>query len=87
MPRRTPELIKAEARLLSARLLVEEFRALIAQHEQEGKPTADARVSLLICESALEELAAREAYLRKERRNRYKYPKSHHPAQRRAPTR
>jgi hypothetical protein len=75
MPRRSPELIRAQARLRSAHLLVQEFRARIAQLAREGKPTGDAKVSLEICQSALTELAEREARLRKERRDRYKSPK------------
>jgi hypothetical protein len=75
MPRRSPELIRAQARLKAARLLVEEFRARIARLAIDGKPTTDAEVSLQICESALAELAKHEARIRKERRERYKYPK------------
>jgi hypothetical protein len=75
MRRRSPELIRAQARLRAARLLVEEFRARIARLAREGKPTADAEVSLEICESAMAELAKHEARILKERRERYKYPK------------
>ena len=75
MPKRSPELIRAQARLRSARLLVQEFRARIAQLAREGKPTADAKISLEIYESTLAELAEREARLRKERRGRFKSPK------------
>jgi hypothetical protein len=75
MPRRGPELIRAQARLRAARLLVQEFRARIAQLAREGKSTADAKISLEICESALAELSEREARIRKERTARYKYPK------------
>ena len=75
MPRRSPELIRAQARLRAARLLVQEFRARIAQLAREGKPTAEAEVSLEICESAMAELAKHEARILKERRERYKYPK------------
>jgi hypothetical protein len=75
MPRRSPELIRAQARLRAARLLVQDSRARIAQLAREGKSTADAKISLEICESVLVELAEREARIRKERRDRYKYPK------------
>jgi hypothetical protein len=75
MPRRSPELIRAQARLRAARLLVKEFRARIARLAIEGKPTTDAEGSLQICESALGELAKHEARIRQGRRNRYKYPK------------
>ena len=61
MPRRSPELIRAQARLRAARLLVQEFRPRIAQLAREGKSTADAKISLEICESALAELSEREA--------------------------
>jgi len=50
MPRRSPELIRAQARLRAARLLVEEFRARIARLAREGKPTTEAEISLEICE-------------------------------------
>jgi hypothetical protein len=66
---------RAQARLRAARLLVRDFRAWIAQLAREGKSTADAKISLEICESALAELAEREARIRKERAVRYKYPK------------
>jgi hypothetical protein len=75
MPRRSPELIRAQARLRAARLLVEEFRARINRLAREGRPTAEAEISLEICESAMAELAKHEARIRQERRDRYKYPK------------
>jgi hypothetical protein len=55
--------------------LVQEFRARIAQLAREGKPTADAKISLEICESAVAGLAEQEERIRKERAARSKYPK------------
>jgi hypothetical protein len=48
--------------------------ARIARRAIDSK-TTDAEVSLQICESALAELAKHEARIRKERRERYKYPR------------
>jgi len=67
--------MKAIARVSAARLLVRDFRARIVALAREGKPIADAKISLEICESALATLVEHEEAIRRARRERYRYPK------------
>jgi molybdate transport system regulatory protein len=76
VPRHSPELKKAIARVSAARTLVNDFRKSIATSAREGKSVTDARISLEIYESALAALAKNELDLRLARRERYKYSKN-----------
>ena len=55
--------------------MVNEFRQFIVSLAREGKPTAEAKLSLQTCESALAALVEQEDGIRKALRERYRYPK------------
>jgi hypothetical protein len=63
-------------RVESARLLVRQYQALIAQFIREGKPIADELISLETCQGALKNLIENERKIRKARREKYSKKKT-----------